>query len=166
MAAGRIRLVDGFGDSLQVRNPEPTHGGRDRTVRFVSEEDAARLRALAQERLRIEAERRAAETNKAELAELMVGHRVTRPTRAPAEPGATVFQASRLTVSSGGVERLKAVDFFLREGETLGIIGVSGNGQATLSQLMGGLAAPSGGEMRLFGEPVAALDVDDLVLGR
>lgn len=61
VAAGRIRLVDGFGDSLQVRNPEPTHGGRDRTVRFVSEEDAARLRALAQERLRIEAERRAAE---------------------------------------------------------------------------------------------------------
>ncbi len=112
---------------------------------------------------RVAAERRAAETNKAELAELMVGHRVTRPTRAPAEPGATVFQASRLTVSSGGVERLKAIDFFLREGETLGIIGVSGNGQATLSQLMGGLAAPSGGEMRLFGEPVAALDVDDLV---
>ncbi|MDR6755795.1 simple sugar transport system ATP-binding protein [Mycoplana sp. BE70] len=112
---------------------------------------------------KVAAERMASETNKAELAELMVGHRVTRPTREPATPGETVFQASRLTVTSGGIDRLKEIDFFLREGETLGIIGVSGNGQAALSQLMSGLAAPSSGEMRLFGEITPALDVHELV---
>lgn len=112
---------------------------------------------------KVAAERMASETDKSELAELMVGHRVTRPTREPAEPGETVFQASRVTVTNGGVDRLKEIDFFLREGETLGIIGVSGNGQATLSQLMCGLAAPSGGEIRLFGETVQALDVHELV---
>lgn len=112
---------------------------------------------------KVAAERVVGETNKAELAELMVGHRVTRPTREPATPGETVFQASRLTVTSGGIDRLKEIDFFLREGETLGIIGVSGNGQATLSQLMSGLAAPSSGEMRLFGEVTPALDVHELV---
>lgn len=112
---------------------------------------------------KVAAERMASETNKAELAELMVGHRVTRPTREPATPGETVFQASRLTVTSGGIDRLREIDFFLREGETLGIIGVSGNGQTALSQLMSGLAAPSSGEMRLFGEITPALDVHELV---
>ena len=37
------------------------------------------------------------------------------------------------TVRIGGVDRLKNISFRLREGEVLGIIGVSGNGQAALA---------------------------------
>ena len=41
------------------------------------------------------AERMAAETSKAELAELMVGHRVTRPVREPSTPGAVAAGSRR-----------------------------------------------------------------------
>ncbi|NTJ62780.1 ABC transporter ATP-binding protein [Agrobacterium rhizogenes] len=108
---------------------------------------------------KVAAERRAAETSKSELAELMVGHRVTRPTREAATPGEIALEARDITVKIGGVERLKHVSFHLRAGEVLGIIGVSGNGQATLGQILSGTLARSSGELLLFGESVGDLDV-------
>ncbi|QRM57418.1 ABC transporter ATP-binding protein [Sinorhizobium sp. BG8] len=108
---------------------------------------------------KVAAERRASETSKAELAELMVGRRVTRPVREPATPGAVAFEATGVTVVENGVERLTSVDFSLREGETLGIIGVSGNGQAALAKLMSGVIGPNSGDMLLFGQPIPGLDV-------
>ena len=109
------------------------------------------------------AERRVGETSKAELAELMVGHRVTRPIRDAATPGAVALEATGVTVRRGGVDRLKDISFRLCEGEILGIIGVSGNGQAVLSHLVSGLAEPSIGNIRLFGEPLANLGVRALI---
>lgn len=108
------------------------------------------------------AERQAAETSKTELAELMVGRTVVRPVREPSKPGAVVLQAAAVTVRRGGVDRLKAVDFHLREGEVLGIVGVSGNGQAVLAQLLSGTAAKTSGDLLLFGQPVNALTVADV----
>ncbi len=55
------------------------------------------------------AERRASETSKAELAELMVGRRVTRPVREPSTPGTVALEATDVTVKIDGVERLKSV---------------------------------------------------------
>lgn len=112
---------------------------------------------------RMVAERRASETSKAELAELMVGHRVTRPVREPSTPGALALEARDVTVRIGGVERLKSIGFKLREGEILGIIGVSGNGQAALAHMLSGTLARSSGELMLFGEPVGNLGVADVV---
>jgi simple sugar transport system ATP-binding protein len=112
---------------------------------------------------RMVAERRAAETSKAELAELMVGHRVTRPVREPSTPGAVALEATDTTVSIGGVERLKAVGFRLCAGEILGIIGVSGNGQAALAHLLSGTLARTSGDLMLFGEPIGNLDVAEVV---
>ncbi|MDH4414922.1 MAG: ABC transporter ATP-binding protein [Rhizobium sp.] len=109
------------------------------------------------------AERLAAETNKAELAELMVGRTVTRPVREPSTPGDIVLEAAAVTVRVGGVDRLKAIDFRLRAGEVLGIIGVSGNGQANLAQLLSGTLARTSGDLLLFGEAVGALSVADVV---
>lgn len=109
------------------------------------------------------AERRTAETTKAELAELMVGRTVTRPVRAPSTPGERVLEAVGVSVRAGGVDRLKSVDFHLCAGEVLGIIGVSGNGQATLAQLLSGTLAKSGGDIRLFGKEVNRLSVEDAV---
>ncbi|MFB2552014.1 ABC transporter ATP-binding protein [Ensifer soli] len=109
------------------------------------------------------AERRATETNKAELAELMVGRRVTRPVRAPAMPGAVVMETRGLGVRIGGVDRLTDVGFRLREGEVLGIIGVSGNGQAPLAQLLSGTLSRSSGDILLYGQPVGNLSVDEVV---
>ena len=112
---------------------------------------------------KVAAERRAVETSKSELAELMVGHRVTRPTREASTPGEVALEARNITARVGGVERLKRVSFHLRAGEILGIIGVSGNGQATLGQILSGTLARSSGELLLFGEPVGDLDVTEII---
>lgn len=109
------------------------------------------------------AERLAVETSKAELAELMVGRTVTRPVREASAPGEIVLEAAAVTARVGGVDRLKAIDFRLRAGEVLGIIGVSGNGQANLAQLLSGTLAKSSGDLLLFGEAVGALSVADAV---
>lgn len=112
---------------------------------------------------RMVAERKASETSKSELAELMVGRRVMRPVREPSTPGALALEAVGLTVTTGGVDRLKSVSFRLREGEILGIIGVSGNGQTTLAHLLSGTLARSRGDLLLFGKAVGDLGVADVV---
>ncbi|MBY5323839.1 MULTISPECIES: ABC transporter ATP-binding protein [Rhizobium] len=109
------------------------------------------------------AERKASDTSKAELAELMVGRLVTRPVRESSTPGAVALEAVDVTVRSGGVDRLKSISFRLHQGEILGIIGVSGNGQAALAHLLSGIVARSGGDLLLFGESVGNHGVSDVV---
>ncbi|MBP2449277.1 ABC transporter ATP-binding protein [Rhizobium leguminosarum] len=109
------------------------------------------------------AERKASETSKAELAELMVGRRVMRPVREPSAPGAVALEAADVTVRIDGIDRLKSISFRLHQGEILGIIGVSGNGQAALAHLLSGTLARSGGDLLLFGEAVGDLGVADVV---
>ena len=112
---------------------------------------------------KVVAERRAAETSKAELAELMVGHRVARPVRDAHERGAPVLEAAAVSVRIDGVDRLKNVSFRLHAGEVLGIIGVSGNGQAALAGLLSGTLARSSGDILLYGEAIGDLSVADTV---
>ncbi|HEY0214245.1 MAG TPA: ABC transporter ATP-binding protein [Paenirhodobacter sp.] len=108
---------------------------------------------------RMVAERRAADTSGAELAELMVGRAVSRPVRQAATPGAVVLDLAGVSLREGGVERLKSIDLHLRAGEVLGIIGVSGNGQKPLAALLCGTARRSAGDIRLFGQPIGHLTV-------
>jgi simple sugar transport system ATP-binding protein len=112
---------------------------------------------------KVAAERRAGATNKAELAEIMVGHRVTRPIREASTPGKIALEARDVTVKIAGVERLKKVNFRLRSGEILGIIGVSGNGQAALGKILSGTLAHTSGELLLFGEPLTDPDVAEII---
>ncbi|ACM38425.1 MULTISPECIES: ABC transporter ATP-binding protein [Rhizobium/Agrobacterium group] len=109
------------------------------------------------------AERKAAETSKAELAELMVGRTVTRPVRESSTPGDIVLETAHLSVRKDGVNVLKAIDFRLRAGEVLGIIGVSGNGQGVLAQVLSGTMPHTAGDILLFGTPVENLSVADVV---
>ena len=62
------------------------------------------------------------------------------------------FQA----VSKGYAGRsvLKSLDFAVREGEFLAILGFSGSGKTTLMNLMAGLILPDQGEVRFKGAPV------------
>ena len=124
---------------------------------------AAADRVLVLRAGRMVAERVTAATSKEELAELMVGRRVTRPVRAAAVPGETVLAARDVSVTVGGAKRLSNVSFHLRERETLGIIGVSGNGQATLAHLVSGLVAPDAGGLSVLGEETSTLSPRDLV---
>jgi len=104
---------------------------------------------------KVVAERATEATTKQELAELMVGRRVDRPVREPSAPGKPVLEAIAVDVTIGGATRLGGIDFTVHEGEVLGIVGVSGNGQTTLAHLVSGLVKPSAGTLRLFGSAMA-----------
>ncbi|MGZ2256579.1 ABC transporter ATP-binding protein [Roseobacter sp. A03A-229] len=106
---------------------------------------------------RLVAERTTAETNPAELAELMVGRRVERPVRDRHQIGAPVLAAENVSLGPETARTLDAVSFTVHAGEILGIVGVSGNGQAALGALLSGLAQPSAGRLVLAGEDVGAL---------
>lgn len=112
---------------------------------------------------KVVAERTTAATNPAELAELMVGRQVARPRRAAHPTGKPVLQAKGLTVDEAGKRGLDAVDFEVCEGEILGIVGVSGNGQAVLGRVLSGLARPVSGSLTLQGIDITQLSPRELI---
>ena len=62
----------------------------------------------------------------------------------------------RVTDSSGTLTILDDIDFSLQPRESAAIVGASGSGKSTLLHLLGGLDAPSSGEVWLQGQPLAA----------
>jgi putative ABC transport system ATP-binding protein len=60
------------------------------------------------------------------------------------------------------VRALRSVDFIVRAGEFVAIMGASGSGKSTMLNLIGTLDRPSEGEYLLDGEPVQNLDEYEL----
>lgn len=108
---------------------------------------------------RVVADRATGGTSKDELAELMVGRPVERPERPPARPGAVLLEATDLHRAGPGATPLRGVSFRLHAGETLGIIGVSGNGQTTLAGVVSGLFPPDRGTLSVHGQTLRRHDV-------
>jgi general nucleoside transport system ATP-binding protein len=103
---------------------------------------------------RVVAERMTVDTTSSELAELMVGRSVMRPKRNAHAIGAPVVVAHGLTVAQPHGIGLDGVDFEVHQGEILGIVGVSGNGQAALGRLLCGLAHPTAGRLTFEGTDI------------
>ncbi len=112
---------------------------------------------------RIVAERLPAHTNRAELAELMIGRRIAHPRREPQSLGPAVLAAHAVDVRERGRKALTSIDFTLRAGEILAIVGVAGNGQGALGRLLTGLAWPSYGELAIYGESISRATPKGLV---
>lgn len=99
---------------------------------------------------KVVAERETKKTSKEELAELMVGHQVNRPIRKAQSIGKKVIEASNITVKHKNQIQLDNISFSINEGEILGIVGISGNGQAALGRLVSGIGEPTSGELTFF----------------
>ncbi|MCB1789902.1 MAG: lipoprotein-releasing ABC transporter ATP-binding protein LolD [Gammaproteobacteria bacterium] len=70
----------------------------------------------------------------------------------------------RFTTGPNVIEVLAGVDFVLARGEQVAIVGASGSGKSTLMHCLGGLDAPSSGDVRLMGAPFS--DMDEKTRGR
>ena len=97
------------------------------------------------------------DTGKEHLAELMVGRKVLlRVEKTPREPGEVMLSVNGLTVrDEKGTPRIENVSFNVRQGEIVGIAGVSGNGQSELIEALAGLRRIAGGSIRIHGQEVA-----------
>jgi len=100
-----------------------------------------------------------ADADRRAIAELMVGRDVPASRREPREAGASLLRLEDVSVAgSDSRTSLHAVSLDIREGEIVGIAGVSGNGQTALAGLVAGLRAPDGGTVSLFGDVVRRFD--------
>jgi len=63
-----------------------------------------------------------------------------------------------VTKSFGGAQALRGVDFDLRRGEIHALLGENGAGKSTLMNILSGVIASDGGEMRLEGQAVRFAD--------
>ena len=66
----------------------------------------------------------------------------------------------RVVDASGELTILDQIDFTVRSGATLAIVGASGSGKSTLLGLLAGLDTPTSGTVRLAGVDIFALDED------
>jgi general nucleoside transport system ATP-binding protein len=96
-------------------------------------------------------------TSPAALAALMVGAEVARPAPPPGTPGLSRLRLDDVTTPDAeGAPGLKRAVLDLRAGQITGIAGVSGNGQAALSDLVSGLIRPASGRLEIAGTQAPA----------
>ncbi len=93
------------------------------------------------------------ETNKQELARLMVGREVLfNLDKVAQSPGEEVLIVENLEATNDkGLPALRDVSLSVRAGEIVGLAGVAGNGQAELAEVITGLRPPTAGCVRVHG---------------
>ncbi len=93
-----------------------------------------------------------------QLAELMVGRAVTRPSLLPLTPGKPILQISNLSTKGTGATTLRSIDLTIHAHEIVGIAGVAGNGQSTLADILSGISSDHSGDITLNGSPLKTGD--------
>ena len=90
----------------------------------------------------------------------MVGRDVTLPPVEAVPAGRPLLWVEGLwAYNDKGLPSVRGVSFTLREGEVLGVAGVSGNGQEELAQVLAGLRPPAAGTVVFNGEDITRLPV-------
>jgi simple sugar transport system ATP-binding protein len=104
-------------------------------------------------------ERAIEETNADDLAELMVGRAFAREEDEKTErPGSENAAALKIENLSFGM--LKNLSLQVRCGEIVGLVGVDGNGQAELVEVLAGLRKPQSGSFKVQGSSLALIPPD------
>ena len=92
------------------------------------------------------------ETSPQALAAMMVGGEVALPVAMQGQPGPSRLSLAAVTTAAVGTATgLRGVTLDLRGGVITGLAGVSGNGQAALSDLISGLVRPMAGTLTVAG---------------
>lgn len=96
------------------------------------------------------------DTDRHQLAAMMVGTDVAALEVRAHAPGAALLSLRDVsTPARGNATGLRGVTLDLLAGQITGLAGVSGNGQAALAALIGGLEAPQAGVMQVAGADIA-----------
>jgi simple sugar transport system ATP-binding protein len=100
-------------------------------------------------------------TNKSELARLMVGREIDFTIKKQKiEFGKEILRLENIYARDDrGLVALKGVNLGIKEGEILGIAGVSGNGQKELEEVITGLRRVDSGRILLNGEDITKMSV-------
>ena len=72
----------------------------------------------------------------------------------PISPNSDLLEARGISKSFGGNKVLENVDFTLKKGELVCLLGVSGAGKTTLFNILSGLMTPDCGQVLLNGESI------------
>jgi general nucleoside transport system ATP-binding protein len=90
------------------------------------------------------------------LAMLMCGHELTPPARAEIASGPVLLALDGVSTRRTPEHPmpLRQISLELRGGEILGIVGVSGNGQRELAEVIGGTLQAASGRIEVAGRPV------------
>jgi simple sugar transport system ATP-binding protein len=104
-------------------------------------------------------------TNPKELARLMVGRDVVfRVTKQRRPPGPPVLEVENLHVQDDrDLPALRGPSLSVRQGEILGIAGVSGNGQSELAQAICGVRPVKAGSIAVAGNEITSLSVSQII---
>jgi len=90
-------------------------------------------------------------TSEGALAHAMVGRDLPKLDRRPAKPAEAIMTLRSVSVRLAEENNLHDISLELKAGEVVGIAGVSGNGQRTLTDLLGGNLTATSGELVLEG---------------
>ena len=82
----------------------------------------------------------------------------------PANAGTPALKISNLSVRFGTRTILDAINFDVREGEFLSIVGASGSGKTTLLRVLAGLVQPAGGEVLFSGTEISGPSRDRAII--
>ncbi|RYF74063.1 MAG: ATP-binding cassette domain-containing protein, partial [Comamonadaceae bacterium] len=78
-------------------------------------------------------------------------------------PGKVLLKVSGLKVGYGGIQAVKGVDFEVREGELVSLIGSNGAGKTTTMKAITGTLPSSGGDIEFLGRSIKGRGAWDLV---
>ena len=96
--------------------------------------------------------------DKRQLGEMIVGRKIDRPQRSARTPGHVRMALEAVTTPATGQSAtgLHGVTLALRGGEITGIVGVAGNGQKALAEVMSGHLRPTKGHIEIDGGKTSA----------
>lgn len=98
------------------------------------------------------------------IAQKMVGDTIPQPKRVAMPAGDILLQMDQVNVrDETGHLILKGASMTLRRHQIIGVAGVSGNGQKSLSDLICGTGSPYDGEVRIKGEKILRFDPKEML---